>query len=146
MKKAIALFGATAAICSLLVPVAVFGAETTVSGSLGGSTAPTGIGQALQGGATAELEKEDLFKTKTDFITIVANIISVILGFLGLILVAFIIYAGFLWMTDNGDEKRTETAKNILRNSIIGLIIIVVAYAISNFVVSTLATDVLKQQ
>jgi hypothetical protein len=45
-----------------------------------------------------------------------------------------IIYAGFLWMTSGGNEKHTEQAKNILTSAIIGLIIVLSAYAITAFI------------
>jgi hypothetical protein len=68
----------------------------------------------------------------------IGNIINVILGFLGVILLIYILYAGFLWMTAGGDKSKVETATTMIRNAIIGLVIIVAAYAISTFVLSKL--------
>ena len=45
----------------------------------------------------------------------IAKIIRVALGFLGIIAVSLIIYAGWLWMTSAGDERKIEQAKNILK-------------------------------
>lgn len=67
---------------------------------------------------------------------IVGTIINVVLGFIGVILVVLIVYAGFLWMTAAGDEKKVSKAKTILTDSIIGLVITLAAYAIAYFVVS----------
>ncbi len=66
--------------------------------------------------------------------TKIGQIIGAILSFIGVILMILIIFAGFLWMTATGNEKQTERAKNILTSAIIGLIIILSAYAITAFI------------
>ena len=66
------------------------------------------------------------------------SIINVILGFLGILLLFYMLYAGFLWMTAGGDEKKVTKAIDIIKQSIIGLVIIVAAFAISNFVLGSL--------
>jgi cysteine-rich repeat protein len=68
----------------------------------------------------------------------IANIIRIILGLLGIILVGLIVYAGFLWMTAAGDPKKVETAKKILKNAIIGVIIVLSAFGITQFVLNSL--------
>lgn len=64
-----------------------------------------------------------------------ANIISVliqtVLGFLGIIFLALTIMAGFKWMTSNGNEDTIKKAKSSLMNAIIGLVIVIAAYAIT---------------
>ncbi len=69
---------------------------------------------------------------------IVGSIINIILGFLGIVLLLLILYAGFLWMTAGGNTEQIEKARAFISNSIIGLIIVVAAFAISNFVLSSL--------
>jgi len=71
----------------------------------------------------------------TDVRFTVARIINVALGLLGIIMVVLMVYAGFLWMTAAGNEEKAGTARKIIFSAIIGLIIILSAYAISNFVV-----------
>jgi len=66
----------------------------------------------------------------------VGSIIRVVLSLLGIIFVVLMVYAGFLWMTARGEKDQVTKAKDIIRNSIIGLIIIMTAYAITGFVVS----------
>src|SRR3989339_1062080 len=68
-----------------------------------------------------------------DIRTTVASIIRTALGLLGIVVVALMIYAGFLWMTAGGSEERIAQAKKILFNSVIGLVIILSAYAITSF-------------
>jgi|GEM_PF-621177 len=74
----------------------------------------------------------------TDIRTIVANIIRVFLGLLGIIALVLMIYAGFEWMTSGGSEEKIAQAKKILSNATIGLIIILSAYSIVSFVISRL--------
>lgn len=67
---------------------------------------------------------------------LVAEVIKVILGFLGIIAVIIILYAGFKWMTSGGNEETVGDAKKMLIAGLIGLIIIVLAYVIANFVIN----------
>ncbi|MDD5031688.1 MAG: pilin [Patescibacteria group bacterium] len=68
----------------------------------------------------------------------VARVIQVALGFLGIIAVVLIIYAGFLWMTSEGSEDKIEKAKSILKNAIIGLVIILSSFGIASFILNRL--------
>lgn len=73
-----------------------------------------------------------------DIRIIIAKIIRVIIGFLGVIAVGLIIYAGWLWMTSEGNEEKVEQAKKVLTNAVIGLIIILSAFAIVSFILNKL--------
>lgn len=65
---------------------------------------------------------------------IAVKIIRVFLGFLGLIAVALIMYAGWLWMVSEGDEQKVKKAKDTLKNAVIGLIIMLASFAIVSFI------------
>jgi hypothetical protein len=69
---------------------------------------------------------------------IAAEIINVILGFLGIIAVVIILVAGFKWMTAAGNEDQVGEAKKMLTAGIIGLLIILAAWGLSTFVVNLL--------
>ncbi len=69
---------------------------------------------------------------------IVGSIINVALGFLGIVFLVLLLYAGFLWMTAQGDGKKVDKARDMITQAVIGLVIIVAAFAISNFVLSSL--------
>lgn len=71
----------------------------------------------------------------TDLLVIIGTLINVILGFLGVIFLLLVLYAGFLWMTAGGNDEMVVKAKNILKTSIIGLILVLAAYSIAGFVV-----------
>jgi len=74
----------------------------------------------------------------------VGGIINVVLGFLGIIFLILIIYAGFLWMTAAGNDDAVGRAKKILINSTIGLVIVIAAFAISSFIFNAIETNVLN--
>ncbi|MBI4779657.1 hypothetical protein HY797_04390 [Candidatus Falkowbacteria bacterium] len=69
---------------------------------------------------------------------LISQIIKAFLGLLGIIFLILIIYAGYNWMTAQGDEEKVTLAKNTLARAVIGLIIIIAAYSITYFVFSNL--------
>ena len=71
---------------------------------------------------------------------IIGRIINVVIGFLGIVLLCLFLYAGFLWMTAQGDEKQVAKAKQILLQAVVGYFIIGTAYALTSFVLSNLAS------
>ena len=58
--------------------------------------------------------------------------------FLGLISVVLILTGGFKWMTSMGNKDKIDEAKKLIKNSIIGLAVILFSYAITNFVITGL--------
>jgi len=68
-------------------------------------------------------------------ITIIINLINVALGLLGLFFVILIMYAGFTWMTAQGDEKKVQKAKDIIKNSIYGVAIVLLAAVLANLAI-----------
>jgi len=67
---------------------------------------------------------------------IAARVINLLLGFLGLVALVLIIYSGYLWMTSAGNEDKVTQAKRILKNGVIGLLIILSSWAIATFLIS----------
>ena len=64
------------------------------------------------------------------------SIIRYLMTFLGIIATAIILYGGFLWLTASGNQDRIEKAKKTIIAGIIGLVIILAAFAIVTFVVN----------
>ena len=62
------------------------------------------------------------------------KIIRVGLGLLGTIFLVLTIYAGYLWMTAAGNDETVAKATGILKMAVIGLVIILVSYSLSYFV------------
>lgn len=75
---------------------------------------------------------------KGNLAVFVGGFIKSVIGILGIILVVLIIYGGFIWMTAGGDAKKIDQAKNILKASIIGLLICMSAYIITYFVITNI--------
>ena len=71
----------------------------------------------------------------TTISSIAGLIVNTVLSLLGIVFIVLIVYAGIIWMTSSGDEAKIEKAQHILRNSIIGLIITVSAFAIYNLII-----------
>ncbi|NQV88915.1 MAG: hypothetical protein HQ488_01145 [Parcubacteria group bacterium] len=74
----------------------------------------------------------------TDLPTLVGELIKVLLSVLGIIFVVLVVYAGFLYLTSQGEAERVKKAKALLTQAVIGLVIIISAYAISSFVIDAL--------
>lgn len=66
---------------------------------------------------------------------IAAEIIRAFLVLLGTLMLVYMVYAGYLIMTAGGDEDRVNKGKHIIKNTIIGLALILSAYAITRLVV-----------
>jgi len=79
-----------------------------------------------------------------DAYSIISLAITTALSLLGVIFLVLMIYAGYNWMTARGEEEKVTKAKDTIMRAIIGLIIVVAAYAISTFVISKLETGVFK--
>jgi len=78
----------------------------------------------------------------TDIRVIIARIIRAVLGLLGIITVGLIMYAGFTIMTAGGNEEKISRGKKIITNAVIGLIIIMSAFTIVQFVLNALTEGV----
>lgn len=115
--------GFLAVMTALLLTPTVFGADagglindTDVPGRIAGNTGGQG-----------------------DFRTLLLTFVDFFLGFLGLLAVLMVIYGGFLYLTAAGDEGKTETGKKVILYSVIGIVIILIAFALVNTVLSGLA-------
>ncbi len=115
------LFAVVMGIAILLAgaPLTVVHSQTSLSSDinaqLGAAGAPSGLGNS-------------------DPRLVAAKIIVAALGMLGTVFLALIVYAGYLWVTSAGEEEPIIKAKMIIRNSIIGLAIVLMSYGITVFV------------
>jgi cytochrome bd-type quinol oxidase subunit 2 len=73
-----------------------------------------------------------------------ANIIQVILGFLGVLCVLLMIYAGFTWMTASGEKDKIDKASKTMTAAVIGLLIVLAAFAVTVFVTRALIGSTTK--
>ena len=75
---------------------------------------------------------------------IIQTIIFTVLSLLGVIFLVLMVYGGSIWMTAGGKEDRVNKAKDLIAAAVIGLVIVVSAYAISIFVVSKITESSIK--
>lgn len=112
-----------------LAPLAVEAQQQRTGGvkelqeNLGGFGNNTGLGKA---------EDKDL-KGR------MAQIINIVLGFLGIVAIIYIIRAGYGWMTAGGNEEDITKAKQTIKNAVIGLLVVLLSYIIVNFTVEQLS-------
>lgn len=71
---------------------------------------------------------------------LIADIIKIALSLIGVVLIIFLLYAGYLWMGADGNEEKISKAKLIIMNSFIGLFLVICAYAITYFIIKKLYT------
>ncbi|MEY4722780.1 MAG: Type secretion system pilin [Candidatus Parcubacteria bacterium] len=71
---------------------------------------------------------------------LIGSFVQQAMGLLGIVLVCLVIYAGFLWMTAQGDPDKIKKSKSIITSAVIGLVLIFAAYSITGFVVDALRT------
>ncbi|OIO46747.1 MAG: hypothetical protein AUJ28_01960 [Parcubacteria group bacterium CG1_02_37_51] len=100
----------------------------------------TGIDAAQQGlNATATRGGFETAVAKTPT-QIVASVVRILLGLLGVIFMIFIIVSGFQWMSAGGNKTAVEKARTRIINATVGLAIILLAWIITTFVISNLGT------
>ena len=66
----------------------------------------------------------------------VTNILNIVIGLLGIIAVVVIIIGGVTYMTSSGDSSKVKKAKDTILYGVIGLVVVALAFAIVNFVIS----------
>ncbi len=69
---------------------------------------------------------------------LVLTFLNFFLGFLGLISVIMIIYGGVLYVTAAGEQEKVDKGKKIIMYAIVGIVIILLAFAIVNTVLGGL--------
>lgn len=122
----------------LVVPALVLGLSFAMPASAQTANCDPTTGGAL-GGADCAAENsntpESLFATGGIFQTIV----NVLLFLVGAIAVIMLIFGGIRYVTSGGDQNSVTAAKNTIMYAIIGIIVAVLAYAVVNFVLTSLA-------
>ena len=65
---------------------------------------------------------------------VAGNLIGTGLTMVGVLFLALMIYGGIMWMLARGNEQQAEKALNTIKAAIVGLLIVMASYAITNFV------------
>lgn len=82
------------------------------------------------GYVTAATDPQDTLMQRT------GQIINVVISFVGVLFLGLTIYGGYRWMMAGGNTSDVELAKKIITRALIGLVVVLAAYAITNFVAS----------
>ena len=69
---------------------------------------------------------------------IAQNIVNVVLTIVGILCVIMIVFAGQRYITANGDPTQITKSKTMIIYSIAGLIVSLLAFAITNFVIASI--------
>jgi len=96
-------------------------------------SADSGLNSAAKKTGHSDLK---IFKDSSSIESSVGLIIQTIISFIGVVFVILLVYGGILWMTAKGNDQQVDKAKKIIVESIIGLFVVVSAYAISILVIS----------
>ena len=121
-------------IVSLVLLVAFFGFTSSIFAANEGGDPIQGLNEtagqikALEGKTSTTTSYQFFIQDK------VGQAIGIILSFVGTAFLLLMIYAGILWMTAQGNEKQVTTAKDLMINAAIGIIIVFAAYAITSFI------------
>jgi len=122
MKKISKHLISLAILALLVVPVFALNAQTN-DNLFGTQEVTTGLAGSLADSSTSDPR------------AIIGRIINIALGFLGVIAVGIILIGGFKWMTAAGNEDKTTEAKQLLGAGVIGLVIILSAWALATFII-----------
>lgn len=96
--------------------------------------APSFVNAVTLGGLNTTATTAGIQSVPKDPNAIIGNIIKPIISLVGVLFFCLMLYAGVLWMTAAGDEKKIDSAKEIILAAVIGLVIVASAYAITTFV------------
>lgn len=64
------------------------------------------------------------------FSEILGNIVFTLVSFVGIFFVLLIAYGGYVWMNARGSENDVEKAKRIIRDAIVGLVVLSASYSV----------------
>lgn len=77
--------------------------------------------------------------TDTTLSETIGRIIRIALSLVGTGFFALVVYAGFLWMTAQGNDEQVEKAMNVIKTATIGLVITLAAYGLTVYIVGVVA-------
>lgn len=96
----------------------------------------TGVGPIPDGDFTLPCPEEfNIIGENTSARGFILNVLNFFLSFLGIISVAMLIYAGFLYVTDAGEGGNQEKAKKTILYAVIGILLVLASFAIVNTVI-----------
>lgn len=68
---------------------------------------------------------------------LIGNVIGTALSMIAVVFFILMVYGGFLWMTAHGNNDMVKKAQDTIIAAVIGIIIVLASYSITNFVFSS---------
>ena len=78
------------------------------------------------------------FEGSKTFSELVVKILNILLAIVGLIAVIFLVWGGFKYITSAGDEEAVDKAKSTIINALIGVVVVILAFALVRIVASAI--------
>ena len=75
----------------------------------------------------------------TDGNTLLVNVLDIVYLWAGIVCVIIIIVAGFIYVTSNGNAANIKRGKDAIMGAVIGLIVVIFAFTITQFVIGRFA-------
>ncbi len=76
------------------------------------------------------------FKGPKDDGAFLNSLLSTIYFWVGVVAVIVIVIAGYMYVTSQGNSTQTGKAKNMILGAVIGIVVISMAFVITNFVIN----------
>ena len=92
------------------------------------------VDESVSALSECNVEKTDGDKSLMSNVSMLINVFASVMGFLA---VGMIVYGGFMLLTAQGDPAKIKRGKDVVTYSIIGVILVMLAYAIVNFVMNS---------
>ncbi len=93
-----------------------------------------------QYGLDEAAQQAKLTNNNTDIKSLIGDLLATFISFIGVIFLILTIYGGFLWMTSGGDSEKAKKGAGYIKSGVIGVLIIMLSYAITKF----LFTEIIK--
>ncbi len=108
--------------------VVLAGDTTSLAGGLDKAAKMSGL--AVEGADTPTLEY------------IIGKYVGMAVSFLGIIFMIVVLYGGITWLTSGGNPENVTKARNTLIHGAIGLLVTLMAYQVTHYVIEKIGTTV----
>jgi len=75
---------------------------------------------------------------------IAGSAVNIVLSAIAILFLMLMIYGGVMWMTAQGNEDQVSRARKLIIAAVIGLIIVVAAFALTSFLGDTLGPQTIN--
>lgn len=103
--------------------------------------ADSAVGQGLRSNNFSSLFGNGIsLSAQQDLPHLILAVVDIMLFFAGAIAVVFVIIGGYFYLTAQGNDEQAEKGKKTLVNAVIGVIVVIMSYAIISVVTNTIST------